>query len=97
MSEKEYDLNGLHDFLDGLGKSEELASVCRGAAQQALAKAKAAASKHVKTGTYHNSLHVEELPRKGRRVFGVVSDDPKALVLEAEYGILARSLNGVKV
>lgn len=97
MTDPTYSLDGLNDFLEQVGRSDTVAALCREAAEQALANAQDAAKKHKKSGDYLNSLHVEELPRSGRRVFGVVSDDPESMVIEAELGILARSLKGVKV
>ena len=96
MSDPTYDLDGLSDFLEDLGRSDTLAALCRDAAETALATAQAQAEKHVDTGDYLRSLHVEELPRKGRRAFGVVTDDPKGMIMEAKYGFLARSIGGGK-
>ncbi len=85
-------LAGLSAFLDEVGRSPAVAALCRDAAERCLANAKAEAAKHVDTGAYIDSLHVEELPREGRRAFGVVADDPKGMIVEAKLGILARSI-----
>ena len=91
-----YSLHGLAAFLDGLGRSEALAGACAEAAQRILGFARAEADKHIDTGAYKASLRVEELPRKGRRVFGVISDDPGAMAIEAQHGCLARAVKAAK-
>lgn len=54
--------------------------------------AAAQADPHDETGAYEAGLHIEQATTD-RAVVRVVSGDYKGHILEAEYGILARSLD----
>jgi len=95
-TKKTYSLTGMSDFLDSLGHSDAVMGVCREAAQTVIVNAGVQAAKHGGLGHYTDSLTIEELPRRGRRVIGVVSHDPAGMVLESRYGILARAIKAAK-
>lgn len=57
--------------------------------------AAAQADPHDDSGAYEASLHLEQ-DTTDRAVVRVVADVPYAMVLEANYGILARALDSAK-
>jgi hypothetical protein len=59
-------------------------------AQAALGRAKAAAP--VDTGAYRDSIHLVHEQHPQRTAFHIVSDDPAAMLIEANHGTLASSL-----
>lgn len=90
---KTYDLTGLAAFLTELGNSDMMMDESRQGAQGILDRAKARALS-LGLNSYAESLHLQELEREGRRVMGVVSEDPKGMIYEAKWGILARATKG---
>lgn len=71
-------------------KSGEVRAFVTERAEGVLAAAKA--DTHDDTGAYENGLHIEQATTD-RAVVRVVSGDFKGHILEANYGILARSLD----
>jgi len=82
-------------FFDGLGRSPVVRALCKQAAEQVAANARASAP--VDSEEYRNSIHVEERGAAYRDTFRVVADADHAMVVEARTGNLARALNGVRV
>jgi hypothetical protein len=62
------------------------------AAVPILARAKALASFHHRTGRYEGSITTERVRNVGRVGIRVIADDPKASILEARYRILNRAV-----
>ncbi|PRI10920.1 HK97 gp10 family phage protein [Leucobacter massiliensis] len=81
-------------FFETAMRQPKVQRVTDAAGQRALAKAKAGAP--VDTGAYRDSLHIEHHESRYRRTTRVVSDDPKALLVESKTGNLARSVKGAK-
>lgn len=54
------------------------------------------ASAPVDTGAYEDSLHIEHHESKYRESARVVASDPKALLIEAKRGTLAKGLKAAK-
>jgi hypothetical protein len=75
-------------FLE-LGRNPGLVAQCDEAAARIADIARQTAP--VDKGTYRDSIHTEHASRPGRHVTEVVSDDPKALVIESKRGTLARA------
>jgi hypothetical protein len=78
-----------HGGMAALLKSSEVRDIVRPYAEATLSAAQA--DPHDETFAYQNGLHIEE-DTTDRAVCRVVSGDRKGLILEAKYGILARSL-----
>lgn len=78
---------GIQSYLDGAGGVD---SLLRARAERVLAAAQA--DPHDDTGAYEHSLHIEEA-HTDRLVMRVVAGVSYSHVLEANYGILARSLD----
>lgn len=71
-------------------KSGEVRAHIRAKAEGCLAEAQATAP--VLTGAYRDSLHLEDATTD-RAVVRVVADAPHAWIVEANLGVLARSLD----
>lgn len=82
-----------HKGMDALLKSESVRADLTRRAEKVLAVAKA--DPHDDTHAYEHGLHIEQ-GTTDRAVVRVVSGDFKGHILEAEYGILARSLDAAK-
>jgi hypothetical protein len=80
------DSGGIKDLL----KSSEVRSMLKNKADPVLSAAQA--DPHDASGAYEGSLHIVD-DTTDRAVVRVVADVPYALVLEANYGILARALD----
>lgn len=78
---------GVQRLLDGDGGVREL---LHSKAEPVLSAAQA--DPHDASGDYEASLHIEEA-RTDRLVVRVVADVPYAMVVEANYGVLARALD----
>lgn len=89
-SEVKINHSEVQSYLDG-GHGVE--ALLEAAAQKALSAAQGSAP--VESGTYRDSLHIETA-HTDRIVKRVVSDVPYALVVEANTGNLARSLDAVR-
>lgn len=63
-----------------------------GVRTQAIAKSTAP----VESGAYQDSIRVQHRESRFRRVTEVVSDDPKALLIESKTGNLARAMKAAK-
>lgn len=77
----------IQSYLDG---GHGVDALLRSHAELVLAAAQA--DPHDASGAYEASLHIEEA-HTDRLAVRVVADVPYAMVLEANYGILARSLD----
>ncbi len=71
-------------------KSDGVRGLLQAPAERVLAAAKA--DPHDDTGAYEDGLHIEQ-DTTDRAVTRIVSGDKKGHILEARYGILARSLD----
>ena len=80
-------------YLERLGRSSGVVGLCRSIADRVASIATSTAP--VDTGEYVDSIHVEIVPRTDRDAAIVEAADPKALIIEAKYGILSRALQGV--
>lgn len=80
-----------HRGMGELLRSPGMRAILNPYAQKVLAAAKA--DPHDDTHAYENSLHIESVTTD-RAVERVVASDPKAGLLEANYGILANALGG---
>lgn len=76
-------------FFVALGRDPAILGLCEQAAHKIAGLARANAP--VDEGDYRDSIHVERGQRGGRGVYLVVADDPKALLIEAKHGTLARA------
>lgn len=76
--------------VEALLKSAEVRAMLTPRAERVLAAAKA--DPHDDTGAYEDGLRIEQ-DTTDRAVVRVVSGDRKGHILEARYGILARSLD----
>lgn len=79
-----------HGGMAALLKSSDVRAALTPHAERVLATAQA--DPHDDSGAYEASLHIEQATTD-RAVARVVADVPYAMVLEANYGILARSLD----
>lgn len=79
-----------HSGMAALLKSDDVRGLLTSKAQRVLAAAQA--DPHDDTGAYEAGLHIEQATTD-RAVVRVVSGDYKGHILEARYGILARSLD----
>lgn len=84
------DLKFDQKYLDSVMLSPAVEGVVESAAKRALAAARSSAP--VDTGAYKRSLQLKKVRRRYRRAVLVESNDPKALIIEAKTGNLARSL-----
>lgn len=82
-----------HRGMAELLKSAEVRAELTRRAERVLAAAKA--DPHDDTGAYEGGLHIEQ-DTTDRAVVRVVSGDWKGHILEANYGILARSLDAAR-
>lgn len=82
-----------HREMDDLLHSDAVRKMLTEHAEPVLDAAKA--DPHDDSGAYEASLHLEQ-DTTDRAVVRVVADVPYALVLEANYGILARALDAAR-
>lgn len=78
------------NFIDDLAHSPEVLALCMEAAEGIADIARQTAP--VDTGEYRNSIHVRAAQRAGRVAAEAVAEDPKAMIIEARTGNLARAL-----
>lgn len=81
------------DFFRDVLKSPEVTGIVRAKGEETAAAARSAAP--VETGAYRDSIHLEMVETQTRVVARVIASDPKATLLESEYGVLSRALGGV--
>nr|DAM03271.1 MAG TPA: hypothetical protein [Caudoviricetes sp.] len=84
------------EYFDNILKDAEIDGLCKEKAEQALAIARAEADNHVDTGSYRDQLAVERVPFDYRNAWQVVGHDPKTMILEDRYHILANAMKKVK-
>lgn len=78
------------NFIDDLAHSPAVLALCTEVADEIADIARQTAP--VDSGDYRNSIHVEAAQRSDRVAAEVVADDPKAMIIEARTGNLARAL-----
>lgn len=77
-------------FMNDLAHSPEVMGLCKEVAGEIADIARQTAP--VESGDYRNSIHVEIAARSRRLAAEVIADDPKAMIIEARTGNLARAL-----
>lgn len=77
-------------FFDTILRSAGVDSLSKGAAESAAGIARSTAP--VDTGSYRDQIRVETRESRYRRVYRVVGNDPKTLLIESKTGNLARAL-----
>lgn len=81
---------GLREYM----LSADLAEALMPKTEPILARAKALAAQHERTGDYERSIHIERNRSTDRVRAQVVADDPKAEILEARYHFLGKAITG---
>lgn len=81
-------------FFDNIMKSAGVEALTKETAQRAAGIARSTAP--VDTGSYRNQIRVIVRESRYRRVYRVVGDDPKTLLIESKTGNLARALKATK-
>jgi hypothetical protein len=81
-------------FFDEIMRSAGVESLTKDAATRAASIARATAP--VDTGSYRDQIRVIVRESRYRRVYRVVGNDPKTLLIESKTGNLARALKAAK-
>ncbi len=81
-------------FFDNVLRSPGVDGIVKQAAERAASVARATAP--VDTGSYRDRIRVVVRESRYRRVYRVVAQDPKSLIIESKTGNLARALKAAR-